>query len=207
MIPESPRWLLCKGRTTEVATIIRKVCEINKRVCPPNIEKLLKPPPSSSGQTDHRCISLFGNSYLRLISICFPCIWFTINLVYYGLILNMNSFEGNVYLNSVSCFFFFISLVRISSNKIQAKTFFLNGFNASRHFCRNSFSENALTFICIKLLVLVAVFSSYNNDNTSQNNIFSLVEYRLTCTDVKWLFANNDTNRRIVYCAFVSVRK
>ncbi|XP_055297290.1 organic cation transporter protein [Sitodiplosis mosellana] len=99
VIPESPRWLLCKGRTAEVATIIRKVCEVNKRECPPNVEKLLKPPPSNS-ETDDGCISLFGNSYLRLITICFPCIWFTMNLVYYGLILNMNSFGGNVYLNS-----------------------------------------------------------------------------------------------------------
>ena len=102
VIPESPRWLLCKGRTAEVATIIRKVCEVNKRECPPNLEKLLKPPPSNDDQTDDGCISLFGNSYLRLITICFWCIWFTINLVYYGLILNMNSFGGNVYLNSVS---------------------------------------------------------------------------------------------------------
>lgn len=101
VIPESPRWLLCKGRTAEVATIIRKVCEVNKRECPPNVEKLLKPPPSDE-KSGSGCFSLFGNSYLRLITICFPCIWFTINLVYYGLILNMNSFGGNVYLNSVS---------------------------------------------------------------------------------------------------------
>lgn len=64
---------------------------------------LLKPPPSGD-QTDDRCISLFGNPYLRLITVCFPCIWFTINLVYYGLILNMNTFGGNVYLNTVSFF-------------------------------------------------------------------------------------------------------
>ncbi|XP_031621225.1 organic cation transporter protein [Contarinia nasturtii] len=99
VIPESPRWLLCKGRTAEVATIIRKICAVNKRECPPNVEKLLKPPPSAD-KTNDGCISLFGNSYLRLITICFPLIWFTINLVYYGLILNMNSFDGNVYLNS-----------------------------------------------------------------------------------------------------------
>lgn len=80
---------------------MRKVCEINKRECPPNVEKLLKPP-SDQEPADAGCISLFGNAYLRLITICFPCIWFTINLVYYGLILNMNSFGGNVYLNSVS---------------------------------------------------------------------------------------------------------
>lgn len=101
VIPESPRWLLCKGRTAEVAAIIRKACEINKRDIPANIEKQLRPPPSKD-ENDESCIELFGNAYLRLITICFLCIWFTMNLVYYGLILNMNTFGGNVYLNSVS---------------------------------------------------------------------------------------------------------
>lgn len=114
VIPESPRWLLCKGRTAEVAEIVRKVCEVNKRECPPNVEMLLKPPPSNNQTGDDGCISLFGNSYLRLITICFPCIWFTINLVYYGLILNMNTFGGNVYLNTVSFYFLF----EFSSNTV-----------------------------------------------------------------------------------------
>lgn len=114
VIPESPRWLLCKGRTAEVAEIVRKVCEVNKRECPPNVEMLLKPPPSNNQTGDDGCISLFGNSYLRLITICFPCIWFTINLVYYGLILNMNTFGGNVYLNTVSFHFLF----EFSSNTV-----------------------------------------------------------------------------------------
>lgn len=47
-------------------------------------------------------ISLFATPYLRLITICFLCIWFTMNLVYYGLMLNMNKFGGNVYFNLVS---------------------------------------------------------------------------------------------------------
>lgn len=101
VIPESPRWLLCKGRTAEVAAIIRKACEVNKRDIPANIEKYLRPPPAKESDDDS-CIALFGSAYLRLITICFLCIWFTMNLVYYGLILNMNTFGGNVYLNSVS---------------------------------------------------------------------------------------------------------
>lgn len=44
---------------------------------------------------------LFKSKYLRLITFCFLCIWFTMNLVYYGLVLNMNTFGGNIYLNSV----------------------------------------------------------------------------------------------------------
>lgn len=102
IIPESPRWLLCKGRTAEVAVIIKKACVVNKRELPANFEKLLKSPPPMKDENDDGCISLFGTPYLRLITICFLCIWFTMNLVYYGLILNMNKFGGNVYFNSVS---------------------------------------------------------------------------------------------------------
>lgn len=118
VIPESPRWLLCKGRTTEVAAIIKKACIVNKRQVPTNIEKMLKPPPCKE-VTEEGCITLFGTAYLRLITVCFLCIWFTMNLVYYGLILNMNTFGGNVYLNSVSTtklFFSFAWCVSIIRN-------------------------------------------------------------------------------------------
>lgn len=102
IIPESPRWLLCKGRTAEVAAIIRRACVVNKREVPDNIDKLLKPPIKHSSEKG--CTSLFRSRYLRLITLCFLCIWFIMNMVYYGLILNMNTFGGNVYLNSVSTY-------------------------------------------------------------------------------------------------------
>lgn len=100
VIPESPRWLLCKGRVAEVEEIVRKAAKVNGRELPPNVTKLLKPP--NQMESDAGCFTLFGSKYLRLITICFWLIWFTMNLVYYGLILNMNTFGGNVYLNSVS---------------------------------------------------------------------------------------------------------
>lgn len=106
VIPESPRWLLCKGRVSEVKAIIKAAAEFNGRELPPNMDKLLKPP--TQEDSEEGCVKLFGTKYLRLITICFLCIWFTMNMVYYGMILNMNSFGGNVYMNTVSstCVFF-----------------------------------------------------------------------------------------------------
>ncbi|KAJ6636445.1 Solute carrier family 22 member 21 [Pseudolycoriella hygida] len=98
VIPESPRWLLCKGRISEVKAIIKAAAEFNGRELPPNMDKLLKPP--TEEQVEDGCVKLFGTKYLRLITICFLCIWFTMNMVYYGMILNMNAFGGNVYMNS-----------------------------------------------------------------------------------------------------------
>lgn len=103
VVPESPRWLLCKGRVSEVKVILKNAARFNGRELPENLDKYLKPPPnfedSSSG-----VIELVRTKYLRLVTCCFLCIWFTMNLIYYGLVLNMNSFGGNIYVNSVSFF-------------------------------------------------------------------------------------------------------
>ncbi|KAH8360242.1 hypothetical protein KR093_011454, partial [Drosophila rubida] len=96
VVPESPRWLLVKGRIEEVRRIIEAAASFNGRQLPADYQ--LTPPTQESSTQD--VTYLFRSSYLRRISICFLCIWFTINLVYYGLILNMSSFGGNVYLNS-----------------------------------------------------------------------------------------------------------
>lgn len=98
VVPESPRWLLVKGRVEEVRRIIEAAAVFNGRQLPPDYQ--LTPPTQESSSQDFTY--LFRSSYLRRISICFLCIWFTMNLVYYGIILNMSSFGGNVYLNSVS---------------------------------------------------------------------------------------------------------
>ncbi|KAH8361820.1 hypothetical protein KR200_001275, partial [Drosophila serrata] len=96
VVPESPRWLLVKGRLDEVRRIIEAAAKFNGRQLPPDYQ--LSPPTQESSSQD--VTYLFRSSYLRRISICFFCIWFTMNLVYYGIILNMSSFGGNVYLNS-----------------------------------------------------------------------------------------------------------
>ncbi|KAH8332469.1 hypothetical protein KR074_003805, partial [Drosophila pseudoananassae] len=96
VVPESPRWLLVKGRIDEVRRIIEAAAKFNGRQLPADYQ--LTPPTQESSSQDFTY--LFRSSYLRRISICFLCIWFTMNLVYYGIILNMSSFGGNVYLNS-----------------------------------------------------------------------------------------------------------
>uniref|UniRef100_A0A0A1XIU6 Solute carrier family 22 member 21 n=2 Tax=Zeugodacus cucurbitae TaxID=28588 RepID=A0A0A1XIU6_ZEUCU len=98
VVPESPRWLLVKGRIADVKTIVERAAKFNGRQLPSDYESMLKPPPQED--SSQNCISLFNSGYLRCVTICFLCIWFTMNLVYYGLILNMSSFGGNVYLNS-----------------------------------------------------------------------------------------------------------
>lgn len=106
MVPESPRWLLCKGRVSEVKQIIKKAARFNGRELPDNLDKYLKPP-CNAEESASGVVELFRTKYLRVVTFCFLCIWFTMNLVYYGLVLNMNSFGGNIYVNSVSFFLSF----------------------------------------------------------------------------------------------------
>jgi OCT family organic cation transporter-like MFS transporter 4/5 len=106
VVPESPRWLLCKGRVAEVKEIVKKAARFNNIELPDNIDKILKPPKAEDTETG--VWELFSSPYLRRVTSCFLCIWFTMNLVYYGLVLNMSSFGGNIYVNSVSFFFFMV---------------------------------------------------------------------------------------------------
>lgn len=75
MVPESPRWLLCKGRITEVKEVLRSAARFNGKQLPDNLDKFLKPPrieDSASG-----VVELFRTKYLRCVTFCFLCIWFT----------------------------------------------------------------------------------------------------------------------------------
>lgn len=81
--------------------ILESAARMNNIELPADLDKILKPP-NSEGKKNKGFMDLFRSKYLRLVSICFLCIWFTMNLVYYGLILNMNALGGNIYVNSVS---------------------------------------------------------------------------------------------------------
>lgn len=136
-IPESPRWLLCKGRIAEVKAIIQKACKLNGKEVPANIDALLKP---STQEEATKCITLFRSKYLLLITICFFVVWLTMNTVYYGIMLNMDEFGGNVYVNSV------ISFVTANSNILNFLYF-------------TAFIERRLLLVWSKLLPLSSPYS------------------------------------------------
>ncbi|KAL5273017.1 hypothetical protein ACFFRR_000035 [Megaselia abdita] len=103
VVPESPRWLLVKGRTEDVKKIVEATAKFNNKILPNDYENKLKPPPGTMQngiEVTASFMSLFRVKYLRRITLCFLSIWFIMNLVYYGIILNMSTFGGNVYLNT-----------------------------------------------------------------------------------------------------------
>lgn len=75
MVPESPRWLLCKGKISEVKEVLQKAAKFNGRELPENLDKFLKPP--CNEESESGVSELFRTKYLRLVTFCFLCIWFT----------------------------------------------------------------------------------------------------------------------------------
>lgn len=101
VIPESPRWLLALGRSQEVMVILEKAAKANGRDLPPNIDKHLLPQSSEEPTENVNVLDLFKTAQMRKKTMCLFLIWFSVYLVYYGLVLNLANIGGNLYVNSV----------------------------------------------------------------------------------------------------------
>ena len=106
MVPESPRWLLAKGKVDKAISIITKGAEINQT----NLEKdifdnLSTDPTEAAKEVDYakdtqlsaldlvRPCTIFN----RLLNMCYQ--WFSVELCYYGLTFASVSLLGDPYTN------------------------------------------------------------------------------------------------------------
>ncbi|XP_046582115.1 organic cation transporter protein-like [Haliotis rubra] len=121
-IPESPRWLMSRGRTEEAKTIIQKIATSNKATLSETIMSDLS---FEEDVQQTRLWRIFSSPVLLLRSAIVFFNWFAINIVYYGLSLNVGNLSGDIYLN------FFISslmellgiiLCHVLMNKVGRKT-------------------------------------------------------------------------------------
>ncbi|GLV31841.1 uncharacterized protein CBL_07601 [Carabus blaptoides fortunei] len=104
VLPESPRWLLALGRKTEVLAILQRAAAFNGKPLPPGTDKRLMPVSSSENQdkaASAGLLDLFRTRKMRNNSFCLFIIWFSVYIVYYGLVLNVGNIGGDLYINSV----------------------------------------------------------------------------------------------------------
>ncbi|XP_016386349.1 solute carrier family 22 member 13-like [Sinocyclocheilus rhinocerous] len=97
-IPESARWLLVRGRTTDAKELIQKAAAINKRTVPDSlVEKVLNEKPVERGGIK----ILFASRVLRKYFLSITFAWCALNLAYYSLSLNVGKFGLDIFLNQL----------------------------------------------------------------------------------------------------------
>ncbi|KAG8185674.1 hypothetical protein JTE90_008944 [Oedothorax gibbosus] len=103
LLPESPRWLLSRGKTEETVDLLLKIGSINKKTFP-DMENQLRKATTKATEV-HGVESGTGNIFQlftaqlrrRTMIICFS--WFVISFVYYGLSYNTNDLAGDPFVN------------------------------------------------------------------------------------------------------------
>ncbi|XP_072907723.1 solute carrier family 22 member 2-like isoform X2 [Hemitrygon akajei] len=102
LIPESPRWMLSRGKEAEVMKVLQQVAARNGS-CLTRTAQTITVEESDGRVTRPSVLDLFRTPRMRRHTLILMMNWFACALVYQGLIMHLGTLGGNIYLD------FFIS--------------------------------------------------------------------------------------------------
>lgn len=119
-VPESPRWLLARGKLQQLYSVVERAARMNGITLPANYQKSLeavaplvsKAPSSIEDAVNERSLKttesaikgnpltvVFGRTYWR--TTCLTLIsWLSLIIIYFGLTLHLSNFGGDIYMNT-----------------------------------------------------------------------------------------------------------
>ncbi|KAK3595201.1 hypothetical protein CHS0354_021517 [Potamilus streckersoni] len=120
-IPESPRWLMSKGRYDEAKVILKQMATFNGKDMPEMVQLSLKP-----GEKKTQIWHIFSTCGMAVRTIIVFLNWMMVSMLFYGLTLSVENLGGNMYLNFLifcvqEAICYIISFVLM--NKVGRKTF------------------------------------------------------------------------------------
>uniref|UniRef100_A0A674N0I0 Solute carrier family 22 member 13b n=2 Tax=Takifugu rubripes TaxID=31033 RepID=A0A674N0I0_TAKRU len=98
LLPESARWLLTQGKKEAAQKELQRAARVNGREIP---ETLLGQLEMETQLKRDNLLDLFKTSYLRKLTFIFGFTWFSVNLVFYELTLNVGDFGSNIYITQI----------------------------------------------------------------------------------------------------------
>ncbi|XP_053398326.1 organic cation transporter protein-like [Mercenaria mercenaria] len=103
-VPESPRWLISKGREDEAIRVIRKTAKVNKTHVPEHMYDVRDDEAPPEGKLWH----VFSSPVLLKRTLILSFNWMIISMTYYGVTMNSGNMGGSFFLN-----FFLMGLAEI----------------------------------------------------------------------------------------------
>ncbi|XP_048727164.2 organic cation transporter protein-like isoform X1 [Ostrea edulis] len=124
LVPESPRWLMSKGRYKEAEKIIQKAGKVNKVKLP---EKMINPSAIEREETEMKLWHLFSTKEMFSRTTILLYNWIAVALMYFGVTMHAGNIGGNFYfnffLNAIVEFpavvFVILTMDRIGRKKLQ----------------------------------------------------------------------------------------
>ncbi|XP_046536408.1 solute carrier family 22 member 14 [Equus quagga] len=99
ILPESPRWLMMKGKVEEAKQVLCYAAGVNKKTIPLSLLDKLQLPGKKMDKAS--VLDFYNNRHLRKVTLVMGCVWFTVGYSYFTLSFKLKDFGVNIYFRQV----------------------------------------------------------------------------------------------------------